>query len=349
MSHSNNFDQLRLILAVLVFFAHWNILTNQHLTNPLFHLSGFAVDMFFIVSGFLIFWSFDNDQNQKNFYIKRFFRIFPLYAFLIVLQTLFFIGFSDGSLTQIVKYFVSNILFLNFLAPSVGSTLSGLEVDAINGSLWTLKNEVMFYALVPFIFFLYKKWGGYFLASLYGLSVLYLFVIEYMGNTISNGLSKLYFFATDYIGDEKLLVQFPGQLRLFVVGIMLYVLFDKLNNKNIYPFLLSSLVLILFFEDDIFFKYTFYPVCIGILVVFIAYYVKLIDINFDFSYSLYILHFPVIQLFLYFDVNPAHPVVSFCVIFGITLILSYFSEKYIEKRFIRVGKNIIRKDHNAPD
>jgi peptidoglycan/LPS O-acetylase OafA/YrhL len=160
MMRINNFDILRLILAILVFFYHWNILTSQHIENGIFHLGSYAVDMFFIVSGFLIFWSFDNDQNKKHFYIKRFFRIFPLYAFLIVLQTLFFIGFLDGNTLEILKYFVANIFFLNFLAPSVGGALSGLEVDAINGSLWTLKNEVVFYALVPLIFMLYKKWGG---------------------------------------------------------------------------------------------------------------------------------------------------------------------------------------------
>ena len=160
ISTNNNFDILRLILAILVFFAHWNILTSQDISNPLFHLSGYAVHMFFIVSGFLIFWSFDADQNKKHFYIKRFFRIFPLYAFLIILQTLFFIGFSDGSTFEVIKYFIANIFFLNFLAPSVGSTLSSLEVNAINGSLWTLKNEVVFYLIVPLLFMFYKKWGG---------------------------------------------------------------------------------------------------------------------------------------------------------------------------------------------
>ena len=156
----NNFDILRLILAVLVFFAHWNTLTSQDISNQLFHLSGYAVHMFFIVSGFLIFWSFDADQNKKHFYTKRFFRIFPLYAFLIILQTLFFIGFSDGNTFEVIKYFIANIFFLNFLAPSVGSTLSSLEVNAINGSLWTLKNEVVFYLIVPLLFMFYKKWGG---------------------------------------------------------------------------------------------------------------------------------------------------------------------------------------------
>ena len=217
----NNFDILRLLLAILVFFAHWNILTSQELSNSLFHLSGFAVDMFFTVSGFLIFWSFDSDQNKKHFYIKRFFRIFPLYAFLIILQTLFFIGFSDGNTLEILKYFVANIFFLNFLAPSVGTTLNGLEVNAINGSLWTLKNEVVFYTLVPVIFMLYKKWGRYFLAILYSLSVVYMFGV-------------------DYLGIEKLLVQFPAQLRLFVVGIVLYVFFDKLDSKTIYPLVIVS-------------------------------------------------------------------------------------------------------------
>ena len=267
---NNNFDILRLILAILVFFAHWNILTSQNILNPLFHLSGFAVDMFFIVSGFLIFWSFDTDQNKKHFYIKRFFRIFPLYAFLIILQTLFFIGFSDGSTFEVIKYFVVNMFFLNFLAPSVGSTLSSLEVNAINGSLWTLKNEVVFYLIVPLLFMFYKKWGGYILLILYSLSVAYMF-------------------AVDYLGIEKLLVQFPAQVRLFMVGILLYILFDKFNKKNIYFLAIVSLILLIVLKDNTSFNYILYPFCIGFVMIFLVYFVKNIQVNFDFSYSLYIL------------------------------------------------------------
>lgn len=325
----NNFDILRFILSILVFFAHWNILTKQNITNQLFHLSGYAVDMFFIVSGFLIFWSFDADQNKKHFYIKRFFRIFPLYAFLIILQTLFFIGFSSASFVELVKYFVSNIFFLNFLAPSVNTILSNLEVNAINGSLWTLKNEILFYLIVPTIFILYKKFGAYFLLGLYCISVSYMFLVDYLGIT-------------------KLLVQFPAQLRLFLVGIILYIFFYKFNKNNIYFLAFISLIC-LFFNENNYFKFTFYPICIGFLVIYFVYYLKYIKINFDFSYSFYILHFPVIQLFLYFGINPDNPLISFIVLFSIILILSYFSEKYIEKRFIQIAKNIIKKDKNAPN
>mgnify|MGYP000958453007 FL=1 len=325
---SNNFDILRLILAVLVFFAHWNILTSQDISNQLFHLSGYAVHMFFIVSGFLIFWSFDADQTKKHFYIKRFFRIFPLYAFLIILQTLFFIGFSDGSTFEVIKYFIANIFFLNFLAPSVGSTLSSLEVNAINGSLWTLKNEVVFYLIVPLLFMFYKKWGGYILLILYSLSVAYMF-------------------AVDYLGIEKLLVQFPAQVRLFMVGILLYILFDKFNKKNIYFLAIVSLILLIVLKDNTSFNYILYPFCIGFVMIFLVYFVKNIQVNFDFSYSLYILHFPVIQLALYFEINPTNPIISFVVLFAVILVLSYFSEKYIEKRFIKIGREIVKKDRSA--
>ncbi|MBE0491154.1 MAG: acyltransferase [Sulfurospirillum sp.] len=333
----NNFDILRLILAVLVYFAHWNTLTSQELSNPLFHLSGFAVDMFFIVSGFLIFWSFDADQNKKHFYIKRFFRIFPLYVFLILLQTLFFIGFADGSFMQIVKYFVSNIFFLNFLAPSVGSTLSGLEVNAINGSLWTLKNEVVFYLIVPLLFIFYKKFGKKFFYIFYILSVTYMFMIDYIVSLeiISRHHANI------------LLFQFPAQLRLFLAGILVYVLFDKFKDKNVHLLAIGSLILIVLFKDFEYFKFTIYPLPLGILVIYLVYFVKHIKINFDFSYSFYILHFPVIQLAIYFGVNPANPIVSFISLFAVILFLSYFSERYIEKRFVRFGKSIVKKDKNV--
>jgi len=69
-------------------------------------------------------------------------------------------------------------------------------------------------------------------------------------------------------------------------------------------------------------------------------------VNFDFSYNLYILHFPVIQLALYFGINPSNPIVSFVVLFAVILFLSYFSEKYIEKRFIKMGREIVKRDRS---
>ncbi len=326
----NNFDILRLVLSISVFFAHWNTLTAQNLSNKIFHMSGYGVDMFFIVSGFLIFWSFDNNQNKKEFYTKRFFRIFPLYAILIIVQTIFYIFYSSGSLYEIIKYFLSNIVFLNFLSHSVPGVFEEFYVDAINGSLWTLKNEVMFYILVPLIYRLYKKFGYLLFIFLYFLSVSYMVVVSYIDIAISN----------------ILILQFPAQGRLFIVGILLYIFKEKINTKNIYWLSIGSLTLILFFETEKYFKFAVYPFLLGILVIYLVYFTKTVKIKFDFSYSFYILHFPIIQLFLYFDINPENQIISFISIFIVVLLLSYYSEKYIEKKFIRLGKKIIAREKN---
>lgn len=160
-------------------------------------------------------------------------------------------------------------------------------------------------------------------------------------------LSVVYMFAMDYLGIAKLLVQFPAQLRLFLVGIVLYVLFDKFKDKNIYLLAIGSLIFIVLLKDFEYFKFSVYPLLLGILVIYLVYFVKHIKIDFDFSYSFYILHFPVIQLALYFGINPSNPLVSFVSLFGVILVLSYFSEKYIEKRFVKMGKEIVMRDKDA--
>ena len=317
----NNFDIIRLILAILVGLYHLNILIAYNSGNLFFNFGEIAVDCFFIVSGFLIFWSFDNDKDNKKFYIKRFYRIFPIYFGLIFLQTLFFIGFSQGNLEEIFRYFISNLLFLNFLSPSVGETLANLEVNAINGSLWTLKNEVIFYFLVPLIFLFYKKFGLKFLAFLYFISIIYILTINYFD------LSKM-------------IALFPSQLRLFIVGVFLYVFFSKLSKEVLFLMGPISIVLIYLFSENEYFKFLMYPILLGFILLFIIYCIKEIKIKFDFSYSFYILHFPVIQLAIYFNINPSNPILSFVFLFSIIIFLSFLSEKYIEKRFIRIGKKV---------
>ncbi|WP_427916280.1 acyltransferase family protein [Shewanella algae] len=321
---SNNFDLIRNVLSFLVFFTHWNILTNSGYDFVLFHLSGVAIDIFFVVSGFLIWWSYNSDKNITNFYLKRFFRIFPLYFILIILQTLFFVYYSNGTLFELSKYFVSNIFFLNFLSPTVGDLLASLEVNAINGSLWTLKNEVMFYILVPLLFKLFKRYGVNFLFLVYFFSLLYTF----------------YFYNVD---NERMLVQFPSQLKLFVSGILAYVFFEKVGSCSKIKVVVLSIVLVVLFRDNAYFRFTVYPLLLSVLLIYFAYSVKTFVIRFDFSYSFYIIHFPLIQLAILFGLNPSNPLISLVLLFSLTVFLSYLSELYIEKRFVRIGKNIIKR------
>ncbi|MFA0002922.1 acyltransferase family protein, partial [Vibrio splendidus] len=260
--------------------------------------------------------------NNVNFFLKRFFRIYPLYFILILFQVLFFICFSSWEPLELFKYFISNLFFLNFLSPTVGDVFVGLEVNAINGSLWTLKNEVFFYILIPVIFRLYSKFGLKFICFLYVISVVYMFYFNHLSN-------------------EKMLVQFPAQLRLFLSGIFVFVLFKEFDKIRINFSVVVCFILILLFRDNSVFRFTVYPLTLSVFLVYIVYYIKPVVVKFDFSYSFYIVHFPLIQLFIYFNFNPSNPLVSLALLFSITVFLSYLSEKYIEKRFVRLGRKII--------
>lgn len=330
----NNFDSIRNILSFLVFFAHWNLLTALNSEFFLFHLSGIAIDFFFVVSGFLIWWSYNSDRNISNFYIKRFFRIFPLYFIIISIQTLFFLYYSNGLESETFRYFIANILFLNFLAPTVGDLLNTLDVDAINGSLWTLKNEVVFYIFVPLVFKLYAKYGVKALSCIYVCSLMYMLYFQYLNNGNM--------FYSQLLTNEKMLVQLPAQMRLFLAGIFLYIFFDRFGKYKPTLIATACLILIILCRDNDLFRFTIYPFLLGVVLVYLVYNIKPIILKFDFSYSFYIVHFPLIQLAILFDLNPSNPLISFILLFFLTILISYLSEIYIEKPFIKLGKRIIK-------
>lgn len=332
---SNNFDLIRNILSFLVFFTHWNLLTSIDSTFFIFHLSGISIDMFFVASGFLIWWSYNADKNNSNFYIKRFFRIFPLYFIIIFFQTALFIFFSNSSSAEIFKYFITNIFFLNFLAPTAGDLLNGLEVNAINGSLWTLKNEVVFYILIPAVYKIYVKYGVKALCFIYACSLIYMIYFQYLNS------EDIFLFQS--LTNEKMLVQFPSQMRLFLVGILLHIYFDKFRKYKPTLTALICLLLIILFRDNEFFRFIIYPFSLGMLLIYIVYHIKPLIIKFDFSFSFYIVHFPLIQLAVLYDLNPSNPIASFILLFSLTVLISYLSEIYIEKRFVKLGKKIIRQ------
>jgi len=60
----------------------------------------------------------------------------------------------------------ANLVFANFLQPTIGDTLAGLRLDAINGSAWTLKVEIACYIALPFVLAAQRRLGIAFTAGL---------------------------------------------------------------------------------------------------------------------------------------------------------------------------------------
>jgi len=107
-----------------------------------------GVDLFFLLSGFLITGILldtkDRPHYFKNFYIRRFLRIMPLYFTLVLIWSFFYRGYE--------RYFLLASVFGANLAH-----LFGIHVPHGPGGLWSLAVEEHFYLLWPAIVLLLDR------------------------------------------------------------------------------------------------------------------------------------------------------------------------------------------------
>jgi len=328
MNNKNCFDFLRFFFAINILLSHLSELSQN---KSLFFLSHFSnavigVKGFFIISGFLVAKSYVNTTSLKLYFIKRIKRILPAYFVLIFLSTLIFSVFSSYSVyayfsdISTYKYLGWNLVFLNFMHPCLPGLFDNNLLCSVNGALWTLKIEEGFYIVLPLIFYGIKKTQK----PLLILSGLYLFSLGY-------------WFLLNHLDQPLLAKQLPGYLSYFVTGIYLFLSFDYvMKNKKV---LLGLSVVILISYYVLSFHVDFlYPAAFGLIVIIAAYNIPFFD-NFgkygDFTYGLYIYHFPIIQLFRQYDLFEKHN--PFIVAIGVILISLFFavlSWFVIEKRFL---------------
>ena len=159
--HSNNFDAIRLILALSVMIFHSSVLFNSSILGK-FNI-GSVVQCFFIISGYLIFQSYERSKSLKDYVIKRAKRLFPGLWFCIFLTCILGAFLTNLPLNEyfgkdLVKYLIGNSSTLNFLSPRLpGVFVDNPESGFVNGSLWTIKVELFFYISVPILFYIFKK------------------------------------------------------------------------------------------------------------------------------------------------------------------------------------------------
>lgn len=162
VSKSNAFNFLRLVCCLIVIYEHCVVLSGVNF--PCYDLRGIAVNVFFILSGFWVTQSFFKSGSIKEYAIKRCKKILPQYWLVVFVCAVGLSAFSVLPLREyfcdsiFYKYLASNILTLNFIQPNLPGVFEGLALNgSVNGSLWTIKIEIGFYILLPFIVFAVKK------------------------------------------------------------------------------------------------------------------------------------------------------------------------------------------------
>lgn len=152
--HYNYINSVRGIAILMVIMCHVAYKFEIHNNNLEWFLGygRMGVQLFFIASAYTLCLSTEQREGEKNaikkFYLRRYFRIFPVYYFGILLYFLVRLYFNDLKDFTFVNV-TSNLLFLHGLAPSVNNSI-------VPGG-WSIGIEMLFYSIFPFLFIFLNK------------------------------------------------------------------------------------------------------------------------------------------------------------------------------------------------
>lgn len=320
------------ILSFISFHSKDFILNHFYNTNS---IGTIGVDIFFVVSGIVMYLISGNYINKEgSFLFKRLWRIIPIYwllTFLFVLSNFFVNNMTEWqSIFKTITFI--DLSKTNFISPA-------LPVG------WTLSFELYFY-LVIFASLKFFKENFLKATSLFLISFV---ILGFLPINLS-----IFRFLTN------------PMLIYFVIGLMLLPLARKLNFKFGKILIFTSLILLVYLIFNGFdqvaspsylygrldpWKRLFYfgiPSVLFVLgMINLEKYInkkniltKLFILIGDSSYSLYLSHYLLLQIFFNiwfkFSSNP-----TFCFLFSLpfSICMSVLIYKYIEKPLLKVGKD----------
>ncbi|UDQ54979.1 acyltransferase [Chryseobacterium indologenes] len=148
--HYSHINTLRGIAILMVIVVHTSQLFNfsSAFETQIFDYGKMGVQLFFIASAYTLCLSSHYKEKEQNhiskFYIRRYFRIFPIYYLGIIGYYLLNLFINNNVDNYSVKNVLSNILFIHGLVPTANNTI-------VPGG-WSIGTEMLFYLIFPFIF-----------------------------------------------------------------------------------------------------------------------------------------------------------------------------------------------------
>lgn len=156
-------DSFRAIAILMVicfhFFTRWTSLYPYGISYDFFGYGKYGVHFFFMISGFVIFFTLEKTATFKQFWKNRFIRLFPSMFFASVLTYFFFTAFDADFLFPTSHYFKNILVSLTFIQPDLISSLTHyrFELDYISGCYWSLWVEIQFYFLAATVYYISSK------------------------------------------------------------------------------------------------------------------------------------------------------------------------------------------------
>lgn len=330
MNYRPEIDGLRTIAVFAVILFH---------LNPQFlHAGYYGVDIFFVISGFLITTHLTKEIRQKSlslktFWLKRIKRLLPTLLFVatstLVVSSFFIfrpniLGLTKDILPAIFSFFNFHAYF-NF-----GDYWGGTADQSFFLHTWSLSVEEQFYLIFPILLLLFYKFKKNFWIPIVSITSISLGLFLYYLTKDRDMVFYLLPFRLWELGAGALAsqIKFKNSSKYLnplctVLGLSLIVYTlgfaqEKINGLAVLPVLGTALVLL-------FSQGTRISCVLGSSLF--VHFGKL-------SYSMYLWHWPLIVLYrnLEFQLSSYPPLSIYVSIFLLTYVLSLFTYHFIENK-----------------
>lgn len=326
-------DALRGIAALMVVLFHFTSKFDElygHASAPAFAMpwGHYGVNLFFMISGFVIFMTLARTRQPADFIVSRFSRLYPAYWFAVALTfgvTAWLglpgktVGWGDALL---------NLLMFHGL----------FKVPNVDGVYWTLLVELLFYvwSLLAFRLGLLAR-IHLLLAAALALRLVYFIAAQVFGIDLPWTLSQL------------LILPF---IAWFACGIMVYRLSHDSSSRGLDLALIAAAVLTLAITESPFLGAL--AAALTVLLYLAAsrrlplLRIALLTWLGEISYTLYLVHENIgWAVMLRLKAQGFDPNVSIAIVVALSLLLAWAITRYIEKPAMALIRNLYRQRQTA--
>ncbi len=243
MNRIKELDSLRGIAVLMVVFYHYTSRFSEKYSYSFvndfinFEYGRLGVELFFMISGFVIYMSIKNINTPVEFIKKRFYRLYPLFWISLIFTSLVMFFFPLPDTKNSFAIFFANLTMLPSLFGQV----------AIDGVYWTLKYEFFFYLFILFLL-IFNKYKNIILISiaylLFGLVIVFkfkfLFVSYFYGSLFINGMLFYSIYENSVLSKLKFIIIFlscfvcfflKDQVLFYFNCFLIFTFILLINNK----------------------------------------------------------------------------------------------------------------------
>lgn len=340
--YRRDIDGLRALAVLPVIFFHANF--------SLFSGGYVGVDIFFVISGYLItcILLVENKENRfsiSNFYLRRARRILPaLFCVIIACFPFAWLWLLPGDMKDFSQSAIATVAFVSnfFFWLKTGYFDIEAELKPLLHT-WSLAVEEQYYLFFPFLLYVLLKLQNKFVVSLLITIAMISLLVAQWGSSHSpaanfflfpsrlwelllGAITAIYLFRnTSSYASNKLVSEFLSFLGLAFISIAIFGLTKDTPYPSTYTLLptIGTVLIIVFSNKDMLvgkLLSNWLLVRIGVI-----------------SYSAYLWHQPLFAFARYRTLGELKPITTLILI-GITLLLAYLTWRLIENPFRRTIK-----------